>query len=66
MGAEDFAYFLEQTPGVMVRLGCVDPETGFQHGLHSPLFDFDERALDAGVMLFVHLLTGFLSKEDSR
>jgi len=61
MGAEDFAYFLQKTPGVMIRVGCADPETGFQHGLHSPHFDFDERALDAGVMLFAQLLTAYLS-----
>jgi amidohydrolase len=61
MGAEDFAYFLEKIPGVMVRLGCADPETGLQHGLHSPHFDFDEKALDAGVMLFAHLLTKCLA-----
>lgn len=62
MGAEDFAYFLEKWPGVLVRLGCHDPGQGFTHGLHSPHFDFDERALDVGVLLFTRLLTGFLDQ----
>ena len=57
MGAEDFAYFLERYPGVLVRLGCHDPQKGYTHGLHSPHFDFDERTLDVGVRLFTHLLT---------
>jgi len=58
MGAEDFAYFLQRFPGVLVRLGCHAPEVGFQYGLHSPYFDIDERVLDAGVGLFVRLITG--------
>ncbi len=56
MGAEDFAYFLQRFPGVLVRLGCHAPEVGFQYGLHSPCFDIDERALDVGVGLFVRLI----------
>lgn len=56
MGSEDFAYFLQRYPGVLLRLGCHDPEKGFRHGLHSPYFDMDERALDVGVTLFTHLL----------
>lgn len=65
MGAEDFAYFLQKYPGVMIRLGCHDPRVGYRYGLHSPYFDFDERALDIGVRLFVKLLTGW-STWDSR
>ena len=57
MGAEDFAYFLQKSPGLMIRIGCHDPEKGFTYGLHSPHFDLDERALDIGVRLFVQLLT---------
>lgn len=59
MGAEDFSYFLKKAPGVMIRIGCHYPEKGFTHGLHSPHFDLDERALDIGVLLFVRLLTGY-------
>lgn len=56
MGAEDFAYFLQRFPGVLLRLGCHRPEEGFRYGLHSPHFDLDERVLDVGVGLFVRLL----------
>lgn len=59
MGAEDFAYFAQKWPAVLIRLGCHDPAQGFVHGLHSPYFDFDERVLDVGVRLFVRLLTEF-------
>ncbi len=65
MGAEDFAYFLQKCPGVMIRLGCHDPEKGFQYGLHSPFFDFDERALDVGVRLFTRLLSRYERRRPS-
>jgi len=60
MGAEDFAYFLERIPGVLVRLGCSVPGATVCHGLHSPLFDMDERALDVGVRLFARLLVDYV------
>lgn len=56
MGSEDFAFFLQECPGVIVRLGCHDPAEGFTHGLHSPFFRLDERVLDVGVRLFGRLL----------
>ncbi len=59
MGAEDFSYFCQKWGGVMANLGCSDPEKGFQHGLHSPHFDIDERVLDIGVRLFAHVLTRY-------
>lgn len=57
MGAEDFGYFLEKRPGVLVRIGSRDPEQPFRYGLHSPHFDMDERALDVGVRLFTQVLS---------
>jgi amidohydrolase len=59
MGAEDFAYFLQRWPGVLIHLGCHNPAEGFVHGLHSPHFDLDENALDVGVKLIADLLTHF-------
>jgi amidohydrolase len=59
MGAEDFAYFLQECPGALIRLGCREPGTPYEYGLHSPHFDFDERALDVGVRLFARLLTTY-------
>ena len=62
MGAEDFAYFCQKWGGVMVGIGCHDPSKGFQHGLHSPYFDLDERVLDVGTRLFGYVLTQYLKK----
>ena len=60
MGAEDYSFFCQKWPGVMLGIGCHDPEKGFQFPLHSPHFDMDERALDVGVRLFGHALVRYL------
>jgi len=60
MGAEDFSYFCRKWGGVMVSLGCHDPQKEFCHGLHSPHFNLDERVLDVGVRLFSRILTTYL------
>lgn len=60
MGAEDFSYFCQKWPGVMLGIGCHDPAKGFQFPLHSPYFEMDERALDVGVRLFGHALVRHL------
>jgi amidohydrolase len=60
MGAEDFSYFCQKWPGMMVGIGCHDPAKGFEHGLHSPHFDMDERALAVGTVLFSNLLSRWL------
>ncbi len=53
MGGEDFAYYLEQVPGAMIRLG-----TGIAGAepmdIHQPGFDIDERAIAYGVRVMVH------------
>jgi amidohydrolase len=66
MGSEDFAFFLQKFPGILIGLGCSDPEKGLTHGLHSPYFDLDERVLDLGVRLFTHLLTSYEAHDRGR
>ena len=50
MGGEDFAGYLEHTPGTMFRLGIRSSQTGGEP-LHSPLFDIDEAALPLGAKM---------------
>lgn len=50
MGGEDFAFYLEHLPGVMFRLGCSRDSTPAS-GLHTPLFDIDERCLSIGAKI---------------
>lgn len=48
MGGEDFAWYLEEIPGALARLGVRRPGgPGFD--LHQGTFDIDEAALDIGV-----------------
>ena len=61
MGGEDFAYFADRWKGMQLQLGCHDPGQGFTHGLHSPHFVMDERALATGVGLMAHILTEYLA-----
>lgn len=47
MGSEDFAFYLEQVPGAMIRLGSTSDRVGGS-GLHTPTFDIDEESLRIG------------------
>ncbi|MGC1985667.1 MAG: M20 family metallopeptidase, partial [Candidatus Cybelea sp.] len=49
MGAEDFAYFANRLPGLLVRLGVRSEAAGAVHPAHSSLFRIDERALPIGI-----------------
>jgi amidohydrolase len=44
-GAEDFAFYLQRVPGAMLMLGLGE---GWP-ALHSPEFDFNDRALESGI-----------------
>lgn len=52
MGGEDYAYYLDQVPGAMARLGVGRP--GEALDLHQGSFDVDERAIGYGVRVMVH------------
>ena len=57
MGAEDFAFFLEELPGAYVWLGVGDVS-----GLHTPKFAFDEAILPHGAALLAALALRTLSE----
>ena len=57
MGAEDFAFFLENVPGAFVWLGVGDVS-----GLHTPQFSFDEEILSQGAALLTALALESLSE----
>lgn len=55
MGAEDFAFYTSERPGLFVRVGtCNGPDTA--HPLHSSLFDIDESVLGPTASFIAHLL----------
>ncbi len=53
MGAEDFAFMLEQKPGAYVWIGN-GPDAGGRN-LHSPHYDFNDAALPYGMRFWVRL-----------
>jgi amidohydrolase len=50
MGSEDFAAYLEHIPGAMFRLGAAGDDPPWA-GLHTPMFDVDERCLAVGAKI---------------
>jgi len=55
MGSEDFAYMSQVRPSVFSLIG-----NGNSAGLHSDVYDFDDRALKTGVMYWVKLVKDLL------
>lgn len=62
MGAEDFAFYLQEIPGAFFFIGSNNPEKNLAYAHHHPKFDFDEAALPRGAALMaaaaVELLKG--------
>jgi amidohydrolase len=63
LGAEDFSYYAQQTPGLFLWLGIVpegrDPAAAPAN--HSPLFLADEGALPIGVRVLAHLAVDYMT-----
>jgi amidohydrolase len=55
MGAEDFGFYSQQIPGCFFRLGTANKTKGITHGVHTPLFDIDESAIDIGIGMMAML-----------
>jgi len=58
MGAEDFAFYLEQRPGCFWFVGAA--RRGEVRPHHKSVFDFDERALLVSATIFVELIHDLL------
>jgi metal-dependent amidase/aminoacylase/carboxypeptidase family protein len=58
MGGEDFAYFAQRAPGVLVRHGIRSEAAGSTHPGHSPEFRVDERSLAYGIETLVAFARG--------
>jgi amidohydrolase len=65
MGAEDFAYFAQRVPGLLVRLGVRSDAAGSTHPGHSPQFRIDEAALPFGITTLALFAIGISSGEIS-
>jgi len=61
MGAEDFGYYSQQIPGCFFRLGTGNKTKGITSGVHTPLFNIDEDAIETGIgMMAILGATGAL------
>ncbi len=72
MGAEDFAFYLQQVPGCYVFIANGRDEHRDDLGdagpcnLHNARYDFNDALLPIGVTYFVRLTGAFLQSQDSR
>ncbi|MBI2756685.1 MAG: amidohydrolase [Chloroflexi bacterium] len=65
-GADDMALILRAVPGCYFLVGSANAERGLDGAHHSPVFDFDERALAIGVDLLVDVTLAYLSAPPRR
>lgn len=49
MGAEDFGYYAQQIPACFYRLGTMNKAKGITAGVHTPIFNIDESAVEIGM-----------------
>jgi amidohydrolase len=49
MGAEDFAYYSHLVPACFFRLGAGNKAKGITSGVHTPVFNIDEKAIEVGM-----------------
>ncbi len=62
MGAEDFGYYSQEIPGCFFRLGTGNKSKGITSGVHTPLFNIDEDAIEKGIgMMAILGATGTLN-----
>jgi amidohydrolase len=61
MTAEDFAFYSQKIPACFYRLGTASADGRFTAGVHSPVFDIDEKALETGAGLLAWIALSELS-----
>ncbi|MFV9504727.1 MAG: M20 metallopeptidase family protein [Oscillochloridaceae bacterium umkhey_bin13] len=59
LGAEDFAYMCQKSPGAMLMLGAAIDD-GVMRAHHTPIFDIDERCLPVGAAILAETAARFL------
>jgi hippurate hydrolase len=63
-GGEDFAFMLQQKPGVFMRIGNGVNADGSFHNVHTPKYDFNDDILALGAAYWASLVQQELSLED--
>jgi len=65
MTAEDFAFYSQKVPACFYRLGTDSQDGKFSAGVHSPLFDIDEKALQTGAGLLAWIALDALKNDEN-
>ncbi|GLJ39164.1 hypothetical protein SUGI_0798180 [Cryptomeria japonica] len=66
MASEDFAFYSQTIPGIMIWVGIQNEKIGSCPSLHSPYFFLDEGVLAVGTALHTALAEVYLSDQDSK
>jgi amidohydrolase len=66
LGGEDFAWYAEQIPAALARLGVREPGDTRELDLHRGSFDVDERAIGCGVKVLVATALAALDADAER
>lgn len=61
-GSEDFAFYTEQVPGLLVRLGTGNEKPESRLPLHNPGILFDETSIETGVNSMSYLVMALLTE----
>lgn len=65
MTAEDFAFYSQKIPACFYRLGTDSADGKFSAGVHSPVFDIDEKALQTGAGLLAWIALDALTNNEN-
>ena len=55
MGAEDFGFYGQHIPACFFRLGTANRSKGITAGVHTPIFNIDESAIEIGIGIMASL-----------
>jgi len=62
-GSDDFAFYLEQVPGALFRMGTGSDDPATHVGLHNGGNRFDEKGIPAGAAVMAQYIFDFLTEE---
>ncbi len=61
-GSDDFAFYLEQVPGILFRMGTGNDDPTTHVGLHNGGNRFDERGIPTGAAVMVQYILDYLNE----